>query len=416
MNEWLTNLSRLPKIAKVVLGASMLNSMGIGLALPIGMLFVHDVLGVPVAEASLLVPITAAASLVGHTVAGQFADRLGTVWGSLAPTIVGIVGACLYATASGFWMAVLAAAVTGVGNGAQTGWFSLLTRVTPVSSRSFAYGVNQVGANAGIGVGLLISGAVSSVGVEQLYRYLFLGKAGLQLLLVLILWRLVKVIGPNERLLKNHDEDPNLSRRPWPIGFVILLAVLNFVMIAFGVSQLESAVIAGIISTPDMPSYLVSISMLINTIVVVAINFMVGAKISKVRPTVLFILTGPLWGLCWLLCAAALAMQGTEGVVIFCVAMIVFAIGEVFTAIALPTLISEFSKSTSIGRNFGFQNSINSLAFLIGPLATSALLVSAQAAVAFVVFAVSVQVLTVVGIVLDRQLRRVRNTYSPTGN
>lgn len=70
-------------IEKVVLGASMLNSTGVRLALPIGMLSLHDVHGIPIAEASLLVSTTSAASLAGHNVAGQFSDRLGTEWVAL---------------------------------------------------------------------------------------------------------------------------------------------------------------------------------------------------------------------------------------------------------------------------------------------------------------------------------------------
>lgn len=404
MRHWFAAVRALPVLSKWILLGSLINSLGIGVALPIGMLFVQKILHVPIAQASLLVPITAASSLLAHTFAGHLSDRFGSFAGSVIPTGVGVVGALLYASAGSFAGAVVAAVVTGIGNGSQTGWISFLARASPEKSRPFVFSVNQTGMNAGIGLGLAVSAIVSSLQNELVFRLAFGMKAAIQVFLVVLVCR---VVWASLRLPKSETSRRDEEPPPRGAGFLLLvLGLINFSMIAFGVAQLESIVIAGLLSVPSFPGWMIPASVLINVVVIVVSNISFGVKLSRFNPVWIFVLVGPLWGICWLICAFALRVTGWSGVWIFLGAMGLFAFGECVTSMALPSLIASLSARTTFGRSYGYQNSVNALAFTVGPLITSALLLRGAASSVFLVLAILIQLMPLCALVLRGRMRR----------
>lgn len=404
---WLELFRALPLAAQVLLGGGLVNAVGVGVALPIGMLFVHDVLAVPLSLASLLVPITAFGAMVGHYLVGNLSDRKGPIWGCVVPTAVSLIGALLYATAQSFAVVTAGALITGLGIGASTGWFALLSTLVPTTQRSFAYGVNQVASNIGIGLGLVLSGLASAAGGENAYRFLFTGKALAHLMLIILLLKLSqKVVIMSISDGAGEPSRAHRTRREVVVA-LILVCSLNFIMIAAGVAQLDSAVVAGILSREDFPSWMIASIMLLNTIVVVILNLLLSARIARVAPAYLFAMTGPLWAVSWTLCAVALHLQPAFGVSLFFVALSVFALGEVMTAIALPSLTSRLAKVDTVGRGFAIQNITTSAAFLVGPLVTSSILAIGAASTSFIVFGGVVLLMAPLALYLNRQLGSV---------
>ncbi|MDR7354427.1 MFS family permease [Corynebacterium felinum] len=343
------------------------------MAFPIGMLFVHDVIGAPLDVASALVPITAVGSLFGHPLAGYISDRYNAFWGSFIPVLISAIGALLYSTATNLSMALVGAAITGIGLGTSTGWFTLLANLTPPDKRAFAFSSNQVFMNMGIGAGLVVSGLAATLGSADVYRVLFLLKAICHIFLAFLIAsvhskvRKVRIGASKEKwgsTKSAHSRRGNLS-------LLSVVIFVNITYVAFGIAQLDSAFVAGILSRTDFPVWLLAVSMIMNTLSVIFFNVILSPKLVKFPPHTLLTLTSITWSLSWLICMVGLTVPLRWGIGMFLLSMALFSLGEVLAGIGVPSLTERVSGEGNYGRGFSFQNLATSVAFIGGPSFTT---------------------------------------------
>src|SRR4029079_17372594 len=109
---------QLPRAVQILQLGGLANAFGNGIVLPLTFIYLHNVRGIGLGTAGLVLGTNAGVSLVAGPLSGVFVDRVGgkrTLAAALAFLTVGYGG---YAFVHHPWQGFATAAITGVGNGA----------------------------------------------------------------------------------------------------------------------------------------------------------------------------------------------------------------------------------------------------------------------------------------------------------
>jgi len=135
-----------------LLAGYTLSNMGTGFVSPFLILYLHEVRGIGLGMAGVVLSTLSVAGTLAVPVAGALADRLGpgrTVVLSLAVAALGTAGFAIARDLPGAWVA---AALSGAGSAAMWNAFAtMLAGVVPPSQRAGVFGVSFGLQNLGVG-------------------------------------------------------------------------------------------------------------------------------------------------------------------------------------------------------------------------------------------------------------------------
>ena len=153
----------LPTSVRTLQAGALVNALGNGLAYPFLFIYLHNVRGIPLDTAGLIVGTNSAVGLVAGPVVGTMVDRVGgkrTLAVSLWLMAVGFSG---YVFVHEPWQGFLASAIAGAGNGGfWPSQSSLIAGLTPQAQRHQAFAMQRVMMNLGIGLGGLAGGLIAT--------------------------------------------------------------------------------------------------------------------------------------------------------------------------------------------------------------------------------------------------------------
>jgi MFS family permease len=197
------------------------DNLGSGLFLPVTLLYVIRVVGLPLAVAGTVVAAGTVAGLSVPAVAGRLVDRVGALPVVVGAEVLQALGAVAYLAAHG--VAVVAAAAVLLAAGQQlfySSLFALISDVAGAGPKDRPFAVAAVVRSACFSLGGLAAGALLSVTGQAAYRIAVVADAvsfaGCALLLAL----LVRVPRPNGR---NPRE---ATRGRGPLSDRVFLAVI----------------------------------------------------------------------------------------------------------------------------------------------------------------------------------------------
>jgi MFS family permease len=165
---------RLPRTVWTMEVGGFLNAFGNGIVFPFLLIYLHNVRGIGLGTAGLVLAANNAAGLVTTPLAGSLVDRIGgraTLAGALIVQATGFVS---FPLVHHPWQAFLAAAVAGVGDGGF--WptqSTLLAGLTPAPRRHAAYALQRVTRNFGIGIGGVLGGLIAITSQPTTFTVLF---------------------------------------------------------------------------------------------------------------------------------------------------------------------------------------------------------------------------------------------------
>ena len=164
MLAWLRSLNpRLPRAVSTLQLGGLVNAFGNGVVLPFSLIYLHNVRGIALGTAGLILATNGVVSIVAAPVTGMLVDRLGgklVLGGALVFLAVGYAG---YALVDVPWQGFVVATITGIGNGAfWPAQSTLIAGLTPVEKRTPAFAMQRVVMNLGIGIGALVGGLVAT--------------------------------------------------------------------------------------------------------------------------------------------------------------------------------------------------------------------------------------------------------------
>ncbi len=177
-----------------------LNMFGYGAVLPFEVIYLHDGRGFGLGAAGLVVGLVTGVAVLTSPVSGAVIDRIGARATAAGAGLALAAGYAGLAFAESLQVALAAAALAGVGNGALSpSQSALMTALTPRELRHRASAVSRVAVNVGIGLGGAIGGLVAGFGLRG-FVALFLANAVTYVLYVAILVATVREDAPVARV------------------------------------------------------------------------------------------------------------------------------------------------------------------------------------------------------------------------
>src|SRR5690242_1134421 len=161
---------------------------GNGVIGPFLIIYLHNVRGIPLGLAGLIVGSGSAAALCSGFIGGAFSDRVGPRTVLSAALLVMAVGFALFPLIRTPWEALLLNMLIGVGSGSF--WPSqstLLSSLTPPDRRHTAFAQQRMTMNLGIALGGLVAGAIARTDRPGTFTFLFLLNTVTFLVFVLVL-------------------------------------------------------------------------------------------------------------------------------------------------------------------------------------------------------------------------------------
>jgi MFS family permease len=370
----LAQIRSLPRPARVLLAASGVNSLGTGLVYPLLIVYLTRIHGFGVPVATGAVSLTSLGALLCGPVAGWAADRLGRGRTVLAAMLLGAGGMVGYAAAATAWQTLAAAFLVGLGIGANSVWYALLAESVQPPERPALFALNFTVMNAAMALGALLASAVAAGSRPWAFRCLYLANA-LSFALVGIVVALRHRGGPDGAAGKEPRaaRAANASARTYRALLadrrILAIFAVTLLLYTAGYSQLESGLSAVLVAARGLGARQLAVLFAVNACVVVGAQLFLLPVFRHLEPKRALGVTAVCWAACWGLVLLALALPDlTASVVAGCAGIAVFAVGECFLSVGMPTLVNAVATNRNRGRVNGIYGMGTSLGYIAGPL------------------------------------------------
>ena len=357
----------------------LVNAFGTGVSYPFLVIYLHNVRGVGLATAGLVVATIGAAGLASGLAVGSVVDRVGPrrmLWASLGVLSVGYASLAFVHTAG---EAFLAALLVGIGGGGfWPAQLTFLSRLVPTARRHAAWGLQRTFLNLGLGLGGLVGGLIARSDDASTFTVLFAVNVATSLAYAAVL---VAVPQPPVAL-RSTEEAPARAgysavarHRP----FVWLIA-LNVVLIAVGNAQLELLPVFAK-NEADVSEVGIGLMFLAAMLALVIFQLPVAKGIeghSRMRALALAPL---LWAVAWLVVeGGGIRLDAIAAAVAFSVAAAVYGLGECFHGPNYGPLVADLAPAGLEGRYWAISSGSWELGYVVGPAVGGIVLAAAPLA------------------------------------
>jgi MFS family permease len=341
-----------------LLSGSFANALGNGIVFPFLLIYLHNVRGIPLGTAGLVLAATSVAGLVAGPASGTLIDHLGPRSVLCASMVVSAAGFGGFALVHSPGPAFVAAALAGLGNGSF--WPShagMVAALTERETRHNAYAMQRVLNNLGIGVGGVVGGLIATTSHPSSYQTLFVIDAITFGGYLVALWFV-----PSPPRVPRAD-----GRTSGGYGLVlrhktfVAYIVLNACLVALGFSFLGDIFPAFAKNTAHVSERGIGLCFLANTLMIVVAQLPVAKWLEGRRRMAAYAVEGTVWASAWLIVfAGGWWLSGSAAAAVFALALTVFGFGECFHGTVQNALIADLSRPGLLGRylalnGFGFQ-------------------------------------------------------------
>ena len=357
--------TRLPRSVQTLQLGGLCNAFGNGIVLPFTLIYLHNVRGISLSLAGLVLATNATVSLVSTPLAGPFVDRIGGRIVLASALVLLAVGFAAYMLVREPWQAFAAATVTGLGNGlfwpAQS---TLLVALTPPDLRHITFGMQRVVMNLGVGLGALAGGLIASTTHPASFSVLF----GVDAVTFVAYLAVLLVFVPQPHVAHTAEHGPPGRYR----------AVLRNVPFMRLVSLNALFIFAGFAGFELLPAYAkneaavderaIGVVFFVNTVVIVLAQLPISRWSEGRRRTRMLALLGVTWALSWLLVpVAGTWLAGSAAALLIAAAMALFALGECLHGAVYAPLVADLADPRLYGRYMALSSLSWSVGFALGP-------------------------------------------------
>jgi MFS family permease len=357
---------QLPRDVWILQAGGLANMFGNGVIGPFLIIYLHNVRGISLGVAGLIVAANAAAALCSGFVGGALSDRLGPRAVLSGALVVMAVGFALFPLIRTPWEAFLLNALVGAGSGSF--WPSqstLLSSLTPQTRRHSAFAQQRMTMNLGIALGGLVAGAIARTDRPSTFTLLFLLNAVTFIVFVGVL-RLIRV-PPRHEL--HHDEPGRYADvlRNWTF---ISYVFLNVVFIGAGIAVMSELLPPFAKNTAHVSEPAIGVLWFVFSGVVALAQLPIVKLVegkSRMRGLALM---GVVWAGTFLAVAAGGEwLTGTQAALVFGLAVGVFALGECLHGAIYAPLVVDLAEPRMLGRYMAFSSASWQIGWLVGPAA-----------------------------------------------
>jgi len=378
----------LPREGKFLLSTVAIETLGTGLVLPFGFIYLHEVRGFTIESAGTLLAVPAIVGMAVVGPAGALIDRLGARRIILAGMTAQMLGNVLLAFATTPQTAALALGLLGAAGGVfWPGFNAMIGAVVPSDIRQRYFGINFTLVNLGIGIGGLLAGSIVDVHRPGTFVAIYLGNA------ISFLAPLAVLLGPL-RLVSGKVDHPvsELDGSPVRTSYLDILRnkamvpviALTFLSAFVGYAQSEAGFTAYARLIGEVSTRTIGYAFAANTAVIVLLQLLVLQRIEGRRRTRVIFVLSALWSVFWLMTGLSGLFPGsTTAAVLVIGAMSVFALGETLLQPTIPAITNDLSPDHLRGRYNAVMAGAFQLAAVAGPVVAGVML-GAHLNVAFI--------------------------------
>lgn len=384
----------LPREGRLLLSTVIVDALGIGFVLPFGVIYLHEVRGMPLPTVGVLLALPAAVALALLGPIGTVIDRYGPRRLQIAALCLNIAGSLVLAVAE--TPARAAAAFTLFGMGQAVFWpasQSLVAAVVPSRIRQRYYGTSFTVLNLGIGVGGLTSGLFVSAAHPWTFQAIYLANAVSFLAPLCVLAIPLRHVGNTVR----HPDPDEQTREASEAGaagppgsyrlvlrdrtyrrFLLVVFVSAFV----GYAQFEAGWTAYARTVAEASTRLIGVAFAVNTATIVLLQLVVIQRIEGHRRTRVLMLMSAVWAASWSVMGLAGLVPGSVvASILLAASMAVFALGETFLSPVVPAITNDLAPAHLRGRYNAVGSMVFQVAAIVGPVTAGFLLGNRLAAV-----------------------------------
>jgi MFS family permease len=354
---------QLPRNVWILQAGGLANMFGNGVIGPFLIIYLHNVRGLSLGMAGLVVASGAAAALFSGFVAGALADRLGPRVVLSTALVLGAIAFALFPLIRETWHAFALNLLAGVGTGAF--WPSqstLLSSLTPPERRHSAFAQQRMTMNVGFALGALVAGAIARTDEPSTFTFLFLLNAVTFLVFVSVLQFL-----PAPRHREAHHEPgryKDILRHRIFISFILL----NVILIGGGIALMSELLSPFAKNTAHVSEPAIGVIWFVFSAGVALGQLPVVKLVEGKRRLRGLALMGVIWaGTFMVVTAGGAWLTGNEAALVFGFAVGVFALAECLHGAIYAPLVVDLAEPRLLGRYMALSSFSWQLGFFVGP-------------------------------------------------
>ena len=358
--------SQLPREGRWLLSTVAIQLFGRGMTLPFTVIYLHEVRGIGLDVAGLLMAwiFTVGVLLTGP--GGVAVDKYGARLVTLVACLVHMVGVVVLAFAETVPAAIVATTLMGVSGVTWPAFNSMVASIVHGPLRTQYFGVNFALVNLGIGVGGVVSGLYVDVSRPSTFTTIFLVDAASLLIPVLLL------LGPLRHVHARAEKPEDTTGIPtsyWQIArqpAMAWLLLLTFIAMFVGYGQMEAGFPAFAREASVVSTRTIGRAFAANTAVIVLAQFLMLRRIEGHRRTRVLMVMTVVWIASWTVLGLTGLVPGTLtaafGVILF---HVLFGFGETMLQPTVPAMTNDLAPDHLRGR----YNALSSGCFMAGGIA-----------------------------------------------
>jgi MFS family permease len=354
---------QLPRDVWILQAGGLVNMFGNGVVGPFLIIYLHNVRGISLGIAGLVVATGSLAAFASGFVGGALSDRIGPRIVLSGALVVAAFAFALFPLIRETWQAFALNLLVGVATGAF--WPSqstLLSSLTPTDRRHAAFAQQRMTMNVGFALGALVAGAIARTDNPRTFTLLFL----LNALTFLVFVGVLQLV-PSPRHRDEHRESgryADVARNRVFLSYI----VLNVIFIGGGIAVMSELLPPFAKNTAHVSEPAIGVIWFVFS-AGVAIGQLPVVKLVEGRRRLRGLaLMGVVWAGAFLVVLAGGAwFTGIQAAIVFAIAVGVFALAECLHGAIYAPLVVDLAEPQLLGRYMAFSSSTWQIGFFVGP-------------------------------------------------
>ncbi|MGH7608961.1 MAG: MFS transporter [Candidatus Dormibacteria bacterium] len=343
-----------------------ISSLGTGLVLPFGSIYLHVVRHLAIAVVGAVLSMSALASLLLGVAGGSLVDRVGPRIMMLAGLILQAAGFTVLGFALSWQEAVLAMLLIGAGTGCfYPAFAALVAAITTRTQRSAAAALQYAATNLGIGCGAVVGGVLVAGSSATRFTLIYLLNAASFIAFGVLL--ALRVPSGHQR--------PRREATPPSYGAVlhdrVFLALVGFnaLVVLSTYAQLDTSVPLYARVFLGVHTVWLGLILAVNTALIVVAQLPLARAVRRLRRSQTLGLSAAAWTVAWLVGELASLGHGAPAAWLLGVYASIFGVGECLLAATIGPLVADLAPAATRGRYMAAFNLSWSAGLLVGPAA-----------------------------------------------
>ncbi len=358
---------------KRFLTGNALTSLGSGLTLPILVVYLHQMHGISISTASLVLAWMSVLGLLFAGVIGYLVDHYGPKPVLLTAIVIQAGGVAAWSIVHSLVSVFAVAAIVSLGQaGTWPPQSTLMARMVPEEERQRFFGLQFMMLNLGLGVGGLLSALIVDVHDPSSFTRLFLLDAFSFLAYFAVVVSMRGVGNQIERTDADKDEDGGYREVLRDRRFV-RLSITKFFLMLCGYASLDAGLPALLTTYGGLSVKMLGPLWAFNTAAIVIGQVYVLNRLEGRSRTRLLSYVALFFAVSWIVVGIGMAHPRATFVLAAC-GMVIFACGEMIWSSVGPTLTNELAPEHLRGR----YNAVDGLTWVtagaIGPIVSGLML------------------------------------------